>query len=734
MTSSFIRPFKGNPCLFINGQPVPAVSAYVKPEHIDRFKQADVTLFTSLFSIKWWIGPDRYDFSELDAQVSEYADHIRNGYLMPRIDFAPAGYPWWGQANPTEMVVLRNIETSEIMDPAQSDPRGEEHLHHGVYLKGLNLHSFHSVKWREDASRAIAVLIHHAESQPYADRIWGWHLCDGWPQEWFHWGEYLLNGLEDYSPAAENDFQRWLRKTYQDDEKKLQRAWGEVAHFEEIKVPWPTERVRTSHGEFYDPVRDRRTIDYTQCMTDSMVDSIIAVCQAAKEAMKEPKVICTFYGYPFCHLPRPQLIGHNALARLLDSPAVDLLASPHSYDYRGYGGYHSPQGMADSARRAHKMHFDEVDCKTIWTPKVRWKDHISVPTSVEGTIEMMKKDAAYHIASSSGMWWCDLMDQGWYDRQECVELIRKMKAIEAKLIEIGRSNFGEVALVVSERSQMFQAQKDGLIDASREMFRNWSLSRMGAPFEQLLVSDLACPGIPHYKLYIMADAYYLSADDRELIGRTVECDGATILWFYAPGFLDDRSAELANMEAITGIHFGKQDIKDELNVSLSNYDHPVTAGLPQGMRYGTGIKRDLYERPPRIQFLPDTRVSLAFYADDPQVFVLGLLESTGKPGLVIKDLGTWRSIYSAAPVLSWTLLRNIARWAGVHLYNDIGDMVWGNDRFLAVYSQSEGVHPIFFPRAVNVEDAYRGENLGIGVRRFDLTMKQWETRLLLFRD
>jgi hypothetical protein len=67
-------------------------------------------------------------------------------------------------------------------------------------------------------------------------------------------------------------------------------------------------------------------------------------------------------------------------------------------------------------------------------------------------------------------------------------------------------------------------------------------------------------------------------------------------------------------------------------------------------------------------------------------------------------------------------------------YNDIGDMVWGNDRFLAVYSQSEGVHPIFFPRTVNVEDAYRGKNLGIGVRRLDLTMKQWETRLLLFRD
>src|SRR6266700_2564489 len=89
--------------------------------------------------------------------------------------------------------------------------------------------------------------------------------------------------------------------------------------------------------------------------------------------------------------------------------------------------------------------------------------------------------------------------------------------------------FGEIALVVSERSQVFQAPQDGLIDATREMFRNWHLSRMGAPFEQLLVSDLARPDLPRYKLFIMADLYYLSRDERELIQRVVARAGATVL-------------------------------------------------------------------------------------------------------------------------------------------------------------------------------------------------------------
>jgi len=735
MTFSAILPYKGNPCLHINGRPVPPVSAFVKPNHIERFKEAGVTLFTSLFwNVNWWIAPDTYDFSVLDEQFSQYTAVIPNGFLMPRIDLATAGYPWWGQANPNEMVVLRNIRTGEMMDPTESDPRGEQHLHHGIHLKKLNLHSYHSTKWRVDAGRAMATLVRHVETQPYANRIWGWHICDGWPQEWFHWGEYLLDGLEDYSQAEQAGFRNWLRQAYQNDETRVQKAWGRPVFFDQIVVPEPSERVRTSHGEFYDPVKDRLVIDYTQSLSDSVVDSIIEVCQATKDALHGSKVICTYYGYPFCHLPRPQLIGHNNLAKLLASPAVDLIASPHSYDNRGYGGYHSPQSMADSIRRAGKMHFDEVDCKTIWTLEVPWKDHISVPPTAKATVEMMKKDAAYQVASASGMWWCDLFSQGWYDAEECLEPIMKMLALEERLMEMDRAEYGEVALVVSERAPLFQARKDGLIDATHEMFRNWYLSRMGAPFEQLLLSDLARADIPHYKMYILVDAFYLSQAERELIRQKVEGDGATVLWFYAPGFLDDRCASLENMQAITGIRFGQQELKDELNISLSNFDHPLTAGLAQGTRYGTGVDREQYNRPPRIQVLPDTRVTPAFYADDPQVVVLGTAESTGKPGLVVKDMGSWRSIYSAAPLLSWELMRNIARYAGVHVYNEAGDMLWGNRRFLAVYSQSEGEHILQFPRPTSVEDAYEGTRLGEQVTRLVLPMQKWETRLLLLRD
>jgi hypothetical protein len=325
----------------------------------------------------------------------------------------------------------------------------------------------------------------------------------------------------------------------------------------------------------------------------------------------------------------------------------------------------------------------------------------------------------------------DLTDQAWFDAPEASEAIRKLKGIEERLQGIERGPFGEVALVVSQRSMLFQAPREGLHNATLKMFRNWHLSRMGAPFEQLLIEDLSRSDLPAYKLYIMANLFYVSKEQRDLIDRVVKRDNAVVLWVYAPGYLDDLSASPENMDSLTGIKFGMANVRQELDVHLTTLDHPITRGLPAGMAYGTGVGRDEYLHPPKIQYMPETAVGPAFYADDAQAVVLGLAQSTGKPGLVLKEFETWRSIYSAAPVLSWQLLRNIARYAGVHLYSEQGDMLWANRVFLAVYSQSSGLHQLRFPNPVTLEDAYRGETLGEGISAFEIEMRQWETGLFL---
>jgi hypothetical protein len=731
MTTTAVREYMGVPALFLDGAPVPPIISYVGPNYTRTFSQAGIALYTFGVPGRWWVGPGQYDFEGIDAYLADYVARVPEGYFMPRINLAPQGHPWWGQTHPEEMNVLRSIETGEVLDQSVSDPRTPAYLGHDVRLGEMNLHSFHSTIWREEAGRAVAALVAHCEAQPYADRIWAWHLCDGLFSEWFHWNEYSFGGLADYSPAAQADFRRWLREAYDGDVARLQRAWGREVDFESAAIPAPAERMRVSHGEFYDPVSDRPTIDYTQCMSDATVDSIIAVCSAAKGALPQPKVACVFYGYQFSNMPRPQLNAHYALRRLLKSDAVDLIASPHAYGYRGEGGYHSPQSMADTIRRAGKIHIDEIDCKTVWTPaSVTWKRHISQPQTTEATIEMMKKDAAYQLASGTSQWWMDLTNQGWFDAPEAVEPMRRLKAVEERLQVVRRDHFGEVAFVVSQRAMMFMAPNEGLHNATQKMFRNWHLSRMGAPFEQLLIDDLALPDLPRFKLYIMANVPYLSDEERALVERVAKRDGATVLWVYAPGFLNDDSASVENMAAMTGMRHGMADVRAELDVEITRDDHPITAGLA-GVAYGTGVGRDIYTSPPRIQYMPETAVAPAFYVDDPEALVLGTARSTGMAGLAVKEFGVWRSIYSAAPLMPWRLLQNIARWAGVHIYADKGDMVWANNAFLALYAQSDGPRTVRLPSVMTVEDAYSGEILSEGTTELALDMKRWETRLLL---
>jgi hypothetical protein len=735
MTQTTIRNHKGIPTVFLDGDPRPPIIAYVGPDYVDTFVNADVELYTFTVPGRWWVAPDEYDFSKVDAFIQAYVERIPGRYFMPRIYLGRQGFPWWGGRHPDEMIVVRDQESGEICDPLASDPKVVHYLGHEVRLDDINLHSFHSETWRREAGQAVSALIAHCEAAPYADQIWAWHLADGLFQEWFHWSEYAFGCLADYSPAAQAGFRRWVRVNYDDDLDALSEAWGRPMTWEEVSVPLPSVWKEPGHGEFYDPIEDRPVIDYMQCISDATVDSIAAICESVKGALPAPKATCVFYGYQFSDMPRPQLNGHYALRRLLQSSAVDMIASPHAYSNRGEGGYHAPQSMADTIRRAGKLHIDEIDCKTVWTPdSVTWKRHISQPESVAGTIEMMKKDAGYQLASGTAQWWMDLTNQGWFDAPEAVEPIRKLRSLEARLQERQRHHFGEIAFVVSQRAMMFQAPREGLHNAALLMFRNWHLSRMGAPFETMLLDDIACCNVPAYKLYIMANAFYLSTDERAMIDRVIKRNGATALWIYAPGYLNDRTASVEAMQTLTGIKMKREDVKGELNVALTDFEHPITRGLPKGYAYGTGIDREQYEQPPRIEYVPDTRVRPHFYADDPKAQVLGVTQPGDRPGLVLKSIGDYRAIYSAAPLLPWQLMRNIARHAGVHIYDDEGDMIWGNNAFLSIYAQHEGQRTIRFPYPVTVSDAYEGHVLGEAITSLDLQMARWESKLLTLEE
>ena len=78
---------------------------------------------------------------------------------------------------------------------------------------------------------------------------------------------------------------------------------------------------------------------------------------------------------------------------------------------------------------------------------------------------------------------------------------------------------------------------------------------------------------------------------------------------------------------------------------------------------------------------PHLAVSPMFYADDPGARVAGRLLGSGRPGLVVKPMDGWTSIYSAAMHLPPALIRNIVRAAGVHVWIETDDAIYADNQF-----------------------------------------------------
>jgi len=153
-----------------------------------------------------------------------------------------------------------------------------------------------------------------------------------------------------------------------------------------------------------------------------------------------------------------------------------------------------------------------------------------------------------------------------------------------------------------------------------------------------------------------------------------------------------------------------------LHVEVTSYEHPYTRSLSRSFAYGTDlnvaeIKRyfdhRLYLKDPSDPTLkrdvPGFRIQPRFYGDDAEATVLGRLAGIDRPGLLVKTMPGWTSVYSSAPILPASLLRNIARAAGCHIYSDVGDVVYANRNFVALYAPGGGSRTLRLPRAARVE-------------------------------
>jgi hypothetical protein len=567
--------------------------------------------------------------------------------------------------------------------------------------------SYASKVWLRDASAFIRTLIAYIHEHGLAEHILGYLICGGDSAEWVKVGP-MEDWAGDFSAPMQEEFRTWLRAKYKTNEA-LRAAWADPqASLEQpYLVPTPEEQAATDLFLFKDPRQRRKAIDHFQCLADLVAADIDTLCGVAKEACGRRHLAGAFYGYvqeivwnngffgqrladaDVEHAAGARS-GHAGLHRVLASPNVDFLSSPYSYGFRGVGGEGAFMSPQESVRRAGKLWVSEEDMRThLWPPN----SFYGQTRNTRETIEVLKRQFANLFTHGAGAWWCDWGKStgGAYAEPEVMQVFKRALEIGQHAVKLpDRTSAAEVAIVIDSESSFYRST---LNNFDMPSWRNhaWGIVRMGAPVDVILLSDLLQDRARDYKFYFFVNTLHFSRADREKVKQVLRRDGKLALWVYAPGFVEDDLA-VEHCHDLTGIHLRMTPRQWGAHCYISNFEHPITASLPTSTFWGT-----------------DMRLGPLFTVDDPNVTTLGTVvinQGRCEPGFVLHEGNGWASAYSAAPNLPPDVLRELARYAGVHIYSESEDVFYADRSFVALHTVRAGEKHIRLPHPTTVVEAY----------------------------
>lgn len=663
--------------------------------HARAYARAGIKLLTvTVAASDYWMDEGRYSFAVVDGRLRMIRRQHPETLVLVRLNLQAPG--WWQRKYPAEVAIAasRTGQLSARKSPSPS-----------------------SAIWRKHSAEALAALLRHWRDADVQESILGYAVLSLAGGEWcYGWGE----ALDDYSLPQRTGFRAWLTRKYADD-AALRAAWKTDVGFDKAEVPPASLRLRAGKcGELFDPLEGRWAPDYLEYHSHAMAQSLLEIA-AVLRAEARGKLVGFPYGYHVLDGFQPASYhntGHRALAEVLASPDVDFLFSPYGYRERQPGGYCMPLIPLGSLAAHSKLYYLEDDTRTALAPVGASYGRCE---TVEQSVHVLWRNAACALAEFGNLWWMD-WDQGWYDHPQLQQALAQMERMALESVRHDRARNAEILVVFSDESHRWFRAGERLVDplVTRQMRE---IARIGAPYDACLISDL--DKMRDYKLYIFADTLYASEAQRETVRRRVMQPGKTALWVYAPGLMSETDLKAENASSLTGIDLAMDATTAcPLGVVITDYAHPATRGLAPDLRFGTELNLS------PILWCADTRATILGH-------LVGTPTSTEtpvkwwslwRPGFALKTVNGANSVFCSAPQLPAALLRNLARLAGVHIYDDQGDVLFANSGFLAIHTAHAGERLIRLPRPATVTDAMTGEPVGRNVREFRATIPGQETR------
>jgi len=592
-----------------------------------------------------WAEPGKEpDFSQIDRICREILDANPNALLIPRINMrAP---DWWGHAHPDDMMLFDNGS------------------------KGWSA-SVASELYRRDAVQALKLAIRRCESE-FGPHMAGYHPAGGNSDEWFYVDTWKkpLNG---YDKASVSAWRAWLRAKYGSDDA-LKNAWKDQAAILSLaEIPSSEERRGDPKEALRDLAKGSKTADFADFQQESMSDMVLTLAKAVREEAGRDRLCLFFYGYLFEFAGvwnGPATSGHYALRRLLDSPDIDILCSPISYNDRQIGGGATSMTAAESVMLSGKLWLNEDDTSTYIAYETGnrapgWNDGA---LNLEDSVFLLRRDLATETCRNFGTWWMDLGGSGWFNDPELWRQMGLFKRMEEDFLSKPCPFRPEVAAVVDERSMRRLLSAGGAPNATGSLMASGraALNRLGAPYGQYLLDDVAA-GRTDAKLNVFLSAFALDAKTRKSLRSLSEKSSS--IWCWAPGYLDlDKGA--FSKEAVEELTGFKVATLEGASLKVRATEAGLAAGLP-------------------AEFGPDSSISPVLSPAPKAGDIVLASYATGEPAVVLRP-GKTQSLFCGTTSLPASLYRHMARLSGAHLYVDGDANVYANGRYVAVSAAKDG--------------------------------------------
>lgn len=582
----------------------------------EKAKNAGLNLGSIVMSLPWsW-----YNMMEYDNIIQNITQINPNIKLILRVRVTPPY--WWYSRYPGEFITYSDSSNDTVNA------------------------SYGSVKWQTEAAQNLRYFIRHVRTSSYSDHVIGYYLSNANTDEWFYTN---MDKYGDYNPQNVTKFRQWLTAKYATN-SALQAAWGNgTVTLTTAAIPTQAERTSNHDGMFMNIPSAQNVVDYIQYHNEVVADTIKSLASIIKQEAGSQSLVGTFYGYlneiSHCATNATNHSGHLAIQKLLSDPNIDIIGGPYSYRQRGIGNVSAWHGPIDSVMAAGKLYMMEDDTNTYLST-----DADQRAANQGESIELIKRNFGQVVSHGAAVWYFDLYADGMWNDTAFWNEISNLRNAYQSILNTNRAYAPEVAVIYSETAPYRMRSDRYFFDEPDLSAWRYEIEKAGASvgfyyMDQIhLVPDST-------KVYIFANAFDIDATDLANINAKVKRNNNVAVFTYAPGYITSSGYSTANMSTVTGMTIEKYTTAMPLTTNITNSTHAICQGF-YNTNYGIS-----------------TSMKPAFYVNDAGATVLGKYTGGNKANsFAIKDMGTWKSIFTGSPGIPAGMIKNIISYAGGHVY------------------------------------------------------------------